>query len=218
MGGWPRSRFGDLGKLKIFTHTYYPRQVSLMFTGIQVPYHLGLTHCDDDGSSWLMRRPPIRVGGVSFSPRSIHAKRMTRGTLSLSDGGDAGGGPSWQGAEVTEPGEAGGEAGEREERAGCGGRGSGFQQRRRCRAWRRRRRWPRQRSGLRWCAGPMARFESTCATPTLASKAVAAAKTAESIAHPIQLMGFMVRHLRRAFVEPAYHQAVDQFGRNIPQG
>ena len=34
----------------------------------------------------------------------------------------------------------------------------------------------------------MARFESTCATPTLASRAVAAAKTAESSAHPIQLM------------------------------
>src|ERR1039458_7566089 len=39
----------------------------------------------------------------------------------------------------------------------------------------------------------MARFESTCATPTLASRAVAAAKTAESIAHPIQLMEDMVR-------------------------
>ena len=34
----------------------------------------------------------------------------------------------------------------------------------------------------------MARFESTCATPTLARSAVAAAKTAESIAHPIQFM------------------------------
>jgi hypothetical protein len=42
----------------------------------------------------------------------------------------------------------------------------------------------------------MARFESTCATPTLASSAVAAAKTAESNAHPIQLMGNMVRGLR----------------------
>ena len=35
----------------------------------------------------------------------------------------------------------------------------------------------------------VARFESMCATPTLASRAVAAAKTAESSAHPIQLMG-----------------------------
>jgi hypothetical protein len=40
----------------------------------------------------------------------------------------------------------------------------------------------------------MARFESTCATPTLAKRAVAAAKTAESIAHAIQFMGIMVRH------------------------
>jgi hypothetical protein len=35
----------------------------------------------------------------------------------------------------------------------------------------------------------MARFESTCSTPTLASKAVAAAKAADSSAHPIQLIG-----------------------------
>jgi len=35
----------------------------------------------------------------------------------------------------------------------------------------------------------MARFESTCSTPTLASKAVAAAKAADSRAHPIQLIG-----------------------------
>jgi hypothetical protein len=34
----------------------------------------------------------------------------------------------------------------------------------------------------------MARFESTCSTPTLASSAVAAANAAESSAHPIQLM------------------------------
>ena len=34
----------------------------------------------------------------------------------------------------------------------------------------------------------VARFESTCATPTLASRAVAAAKAAESSAHPIQVM------------------------------
>jgi hypothetical protein len=39
----------------------------------------------------------------------------------------------------------------------------------------------------------MARFESTCATPTLAKRAVAAAKIAESIAHAIQLMGIMVQ-------------------------
>ena len=39
----------------------------------------------------------------------------------------------------------------------------------------------------------MARFESTCATPTLANRAVAAAKAAESSAHPIQLMELMVR-------------------------
>src|SRR5438045_3448498 len=34
----------------------------------------------------------------------------------------------------------------------------------------------------------VARFESICATPTLASRAVAAAKAADSSAHPIQLM------------------------------
>jgi len=39
----------------------------------------------------------------------------------------------------------------------------------------------------------VARFESTCATPILASSAVAAAKAAESRAHPIQLMEDMVR-------------------------
>jgi len=39
----------------------------------------------------------------------------------------------------------------------------------------------------------VARFESTCATPTLARSAVAAAKAAERSAHPIQLMGIMVR-------------------------
>ena len=43
----------------------------------------------------------------------------------------------------------------------------------------------------------MARFESTCATPTLAKRAVAAAKTAESIAHAIQLMGNMVQRVGR---------------------
>lgn len=34
----------------------------------------------------------------------------------------------------------------------------------------------------------VARFESTCATPTLARSAVAAAKSAERIAQPIQLI------------------------------
>jgi len=34
----------------------------------------------------------------------------------------------------------------------------------------------------------VARFESTCATPTLASRAVAAAKTAERRAQPTQVM------------------------------
>ena len=44
----------------------------------------------------------------------------------------------------------------------------------------------------------MARFESTCATPTLASRAVAAAKAAESNAHPIQFMGDILRGGRSA--------------------
>ena len=47
----------------------------------------------------------------------------------------------------------------------------------------------------------VARFESTCATPTLASSAVAAAKRAESSAQAIQLevqlMGNMVRAWER---------------------
>ena len=38
----------------------------------------------------------------------------------------------------------------------------------------------------------VARFESTCATPTFASSAVAAAKNAERSAHPIQVIAFMV--------------------------
>jgi len=38
----------------------------------------------------------------------------------------------------------------------------------------------------------VARLESTRATPTLANKAVAAAKIAERIAHPIQVMKTML--------------------------
>ncbi len=41
----------------------------------------------------------------------------------------------------------------------------------------------------------VARFESTWATPTLASRAVAAANTAESRAHPIHVIQNMVRGL-----------------------
>jgi hypothetical protein len=49
---------------------------------------------------------------------------------------------------------------------------------------------PQAKSSMRKA---MARFESTCATPTLASRAVAAAKQAESSAHPIQLMRNITR-------------------------
>src|SRR3954462_15034261 len=38
----------------------------------------------------------------------------------------------------------------------------------------------------------VARFESTCATPTLARSAVAAAKSAERSAHPLQVMQSML--------------------------
>ena len=107
-----------------------------------------------------------------------------------------------EGAEVAEPGEAGGQAGEREKEQGAAVEGAEF---------------GNYAVGEAGCAGccnfrtataktmaqanttttlvrrAMARFESTCATPTLAKRAVAAAKIAESIAHAIQLMGNMVQ-------------------------
>jgi hypothetical protein len=42
----------------------------------------------------VMSRPPMRAGGVSFSPSSSQAKSMTRGTLSLSSGATREAGPS----------------------------------------------------------------------------------------------------------------------------
>ncbi len=63
---------------------------------------------------------------MSFSPSRSQARIMTRGTLSLSSGATPGGGAQLEGAEVAQPGEAGGQAAEGEKEQGAAVEGADF--------------------------------------------------------------------------------------------
>ena len=102
----------------------------------------------------VMSRPPMRAGGGELFAQQQPGEDDDQRDAELVERRDARGRAQLQGAEVAEPREAGGQAGEREKEHGAAVERRESPPCRRRRARPARRRCPRQRPPPRWCAAP----------------------------------------------------------------
>ena len=130
-----------------------------------------------------IRPPPSAFVQVSGSPRNSAAKTITRATLSLSIGATREAAPNLKRVKVADPGESGGQAGERQEEPRLRAEGVGAAGRRATRAI------IQVNTTTTEVRTAVARFASTPETPILARMAVTAAKRAESRDQTSQAMG-----------------------------